>query len=370
MTRDCLKNARRWVIKIGSTLLSSEKGINEQRIANVSAQIAQLRRQGHHIVLVSSGAIAEGMQVLNLTSRPHQLHNLQALAAIGQMRLMRAWENHFSQHGFHSAQILLTHAELHSRERYLNAKTTIQTLLDMQVIPVANENDAIANEEIRFGDNDTLAALVSSLIQADALIILTDQAGMYDSNPRTNPDATLLHQVDPHAAGIDAMVDSRGSAIGSGGMVTKLQAAKLCAKGGISTVIASGLEKNTILRVAAGEAIGTWLPANTTPIAARKHWLLSRQHSAGRLHIDAGAVRAIHQGKSLLPIGVETCEGAFQRGDLVKIMHNGSQIGQGLVQYPSGDCTKILKKSTTDIENTLGYIGSEELIHQNDLVLL
>jgi len=368
-----LKSARRWVVKIGSALLTDNgRGLDLEALRDWADQIAALREQGREVVLVSSGAVAEGMSRLGWKSRPRALYALQAAAAVGQMGLIQAYESCFQKHNLHSAQILLTHDDLGNRRRYLNARSTLTSLLKFGVIPVVNENDTIATDEIRFGDNDTLAALVANLIDADVLIILTDQPGLFDRNPREHDNAQLIRHAQ---ASDDSLLDYAGSAasqISQGGMRTKLAAAQRAARSGTHTIIASGYEKEPILRIAAGEHLGTRLLADTPPITARKQWIANQTRSRGTLWLDDGAVKAIRsQGKSLLSVGVKKAEGKFSRGDTVTCVDSeGNNIARGLVNYNLDETHKISGSSSESIEALLGYVDEPELIHRDNLISL
>ncbi len=365
--------ARRLVVKVGSSLVTNEgQGLDHAALARWAEQIAELKRLGKDVVLVSSGAVAEGMQRLGWKRRPKALHELQAAAAVGQMGLVEAYESCFRRHGMHTAQILLTHEDLADRKRYLNARSTLRTLLDLGVIPVINENDTVATDEIRFGDNDTLAALVTNLIEADALVILTDQPGLYTRDPRRYADAQLIGEARAGDSALEKMAGGVGSHIGSGGMLTKVLAAKRAARSGAGTIIASGREENVLVRLACGEAIGTQLTAETLTLAARKQWLADHLQVRGKLKLDAGAVRALKtDGKSLLPIGVFESSGEFERGEVVGCVDTeGREIARGLVNYNSAETRKILKAPSHEIESRLGYIDEPELIHRDNLVLL
>jgi glutamate 5-kinase len=368
-----LASARRIVVKVGSSLLTNEgRGLDHAAVARWAGEIARLRAARKEIVLVSSGAIAEGMQRLGWPSRPRAIHELQAAAAVGQMGLVQAYEAAFSQYGLHTAQVLLTHDDLADRRRYLNARTTLTTLIALGVIPVINENDTVTTDEIRFGDNDTLAALVTNLIEADALVLLTDQAGLYTADPRKDPAATLVGNARAGDAALEAMAGGAGSAIGRGGMLTKVLAAKRAARSGASTIIASGFEPDVLTRLAAGEAIGTALLAETVSLAARKQWLADHVRLAGALRLDEGAVRALaREGKSLLPIGVVGVDGAFGRGEVVGCFApDGREIARGLVNYGAQEAARILRRPSSEIESILGYVNEPELIHRDNLVLL
>ncbi len=366
-------NASRLVVKVGSSLVTNEgRGLDHDAVAHWAEEIAGLRNAGKEIVLVSSGAIAEGMQRLGWSSRPKAIHELQAAAAVGQMGLVQAYESAFATFGLRTAQVLLTHEDLADRRRYLNARTTLRTLLGLGVIPIINENDTVTTEEIKVGDNDTLGALVTNLIEADALVLLTDQIGLFTADPRRDPSATLVREARAGDPVLEAMAGSAGSAIGKGGMLTKVLAAKRAARSGASTVIASGREAHVLTRLAAGEAIGTELVAETQTLAARKQWLADHVQLAGRLSLDAGAVHALaREGKSLLPIGVLAVEGAFQRGEIVGCFApDGREIARGLVNYDASETARILRKPSTEIESILGYVDEPELIHRDNLVLL
>jgi glutamate 5-kinase len=368
-----LKSARRLVVKVGSSLVTSQgQGLDKAAIARWAAQIAQLRTRTKEVVLVSSGAIAEGMQRLGWTKRPHAMHELQAAAAVGQMGLVQVYETCFREHGLHTAQVLLTHADLADRQRYLNARSTLRTLLALGVVPIINENDTVVTDEIKFGDNDTLAALVTNLIEADCLIILTDQAGLYTHDPREDFTAELVREAKAGAPGLEEMCGGTGSHIAKGGMLTKVLAAKRAARSGAHTVIAFGREPDVLLRLAEGEAIGTQLVAETMPIAARKQWLADHLQVNGRLLLDAGAMRAlVHDGKSLLPIGVKSIEGTFERGAVVAcVSPEGNELARGLVNYGAHEARRILGKPSSEILSVLGYVDEPELIHRDNLVLL
>ena len=368
-----LKSARRLVVKVGSSLVTNQgQGLDQAAIARWAAQIAQLRTRNKEVVLVSSGAIAEGMQRLGWTKRPHAMHELQAAAAVGQMGLVQVYETCFREHGLHTAQVLLTHADLADRQRYLNARSTLRTLLALGVVPIINENDTVVTDEIKFGDNDTLAALVTNLIEADCLIILTDQAGLYTRDPREDSTAELVREAKAGAPGLEDMCGRAGSHIAKGGMLTKVLAAKRAARSGAHTVIASGREPDVLLRLAEGEAIGTQLVAETMPIAARKQWLADHLQVNGRLLLDAGAMHAlVKDGKSLLPIGVKSIEGAFERGAVVACLSpEGKELARGLVNYGANEARRILGKPSSEILSVLGYVDEPELIHRDNLVLL
>jgi glutamate 5-kinase len=368
-----LQLARRAVVKVGSSLVTNGgRGLDLEAISRWATQIAHLRSQGRQILLVSSGAIAEGMQRLGWTRRPQQIHELQAAAAIGQMGLAQAYETRFSSLGLRTAQVLLTHADLADRARYLNARSTLLTLLDLGVVPVINENDTVVTDEIKFGDNDTLGALVTNLVEADVLVILTDQAGLYSADPRREPGARLIQSACAGAPELEAMAGGAGSAIARGGMLTKVLAAKRAARSGAHTVIASGREPDVLVRLAAGESIGSELTAAMPVLTARKQWLADHLLVKGRIVVDDGAASALAAGgKSLLPIGVVEIIGDFQRGDVVGcVTIDGREVARGLVNYSSADARQIARKPTSEIESTLGFIEEPELMHRDNLVLL
>ena len=365
--------ARRIVVKVGSSLVTNDgRGLDHAAVARWAKQIAELKRAGREIVLVSSGAIAEGVKRLGWSVRPSAIHELQAAAAVGQMGLVQAYESAFAKFGLRTAQILLTHDDLADRRRYLNARSTLVTLLGLDVIPIINENDTVTTDEIRFGDNDTLGALVTNLIEADVLVLLTDQHGLYTADPRKDPAATLVASARAGDPQLETMAGGVGTAQGRGGMLTKVLAAKRAARSGASTVIASGREADVLTRLAAGEDIGTALTAEPASLAARKQWLADHLQLAGRLRLDAGAVRALtRDGKSLLPIGVVAVEGAFERGEVVACLDvEGREIARGLVNYSAQETARILRRPSPEIEAILGYVDEPELIHRDNLVLL
>ena len=368
-----LKQAQRIVIKIGSSLVTNHgQGLDHARLSSIAEQIAYLKEEKKTVVLVSSGAIAEGMQRLNWKKRPHELYKLQAAAAVGQMGLVQAYESCFYNHKLQAAQLLLTHEDLSDRKRYLNARSTLTTLLDMNVVPIINENDSVATDEIRFGDNDTLAALVTNLIEADVLVILTDQAGLYTTDPRIDSKAKLLNRVMVEDPAIEQMAGGTGSSIGRGGMLTKIIAAKHAARSGAHTIIASGHEENILIRLAQGEAVGTQLLTNTKKLAARKQWLADHLQVHGNITLDEGAVKALTvEGKSLLPIGVIETTDNFERGEVVNCINAmGEEIARGLINYSAAETRKILRCASSEIETILGYVDEIELIHRDNLVLL
>jgi glutamate 5-kinase len=372
MTRSALNRVKRAVVKIGSALLTRDgRGLNVEAIEAWVTQLAQLRASGVEVVLVTSGAVAAGMQRLGRSERPHALHELQAMAAVGQMSLVQTYETAFQRHGWHTAQVLLTHDDLADRNRYLNARTTLRTLLDFGVIPVINENDTVATEEIRFSDNDTLAALVTNLVEAELLLILTDQQGLYDADPRAHPGAKLVSEGEAGDAALLAMAGGSGS-LGRGGMRTKLLAAERAAHSGAATVIASGREAGIITRVLAGEALGTYLKPTEERLAARKQWLAGPTRTIGKLVLDDGAVRVLREaGKSLLPVGVKRVEGDFGRGDIVACLdQQGREVARGLVNYGAAEAARIIGQPSDRIEAILGYVDEPELIHRDNLVIV
>ncbi len=367
-----LQDAKRIVVKVGSSLVTNEgRGLDEQAIGEWCRQMGALVREGREVIMVSSGAIAEGMKRLGWTTRPHELHELQAAAAVGQMGLAQMYETKLRENGLGSAQVLLTHADLADRERYLNARSTLLTLLSHGVLPVINENDTVVNDEIKFGDNDTLGALVANLVEADALIILTDQQGLYSADPRRDPMATFVHEARAGDAKLEEMAGGAGSSIGKGGMITKILAAKRAAGSGASTVIAWGREPDALLRLAKGEPIGTLLVAPTQKQQARKQWMADHLQLRGSVSIDAGAVLKLRdEGKSLLPIGMTSVEGEFSRGEVIAIHDvSGQEVARGLANYASAEARLLCRKSSADIEALLGYIAEPEMVHRDNLVL-
>jgi len=370
--RSELAAARRWVVKIGSALLTADgHGLDMDMIRALVAQLVQLRDKGNQVVLVSSGSIAAGIVRLGWTRRPHLVHDLQAAAAVGQSVLIQSYETVFKDHGIATAQILLGNDDVIARDRYLNARATLHTLLRLGVVPVINENDTVVTDEIRFGDNDTLAALVANLIDADALVLLTDQRGLYRQDPRRNPQAELVTQCEVHDPALDSMA-GEGGALGRGGMITKLRAARLAARSGTETVIAPGREPDVLACIAAGEVLGTWLRTGKQPQAARKQWLAGMVRIAGSVELDEGAVRVLREsGRSLLPVGVSAVAGDFSRGDLVSCRDgNGREIARGLVNYSAEEARRIMGSPSPQIEAILGYLADEELIHRDNLVLV
>ena len=372
-TPGVLAGARRIVVKVGSSLVTNEgRGVDAEAIGNWSRQLAALAREGRELLMVSSGAIAEGMKRLGWATRPKELNELQAAAAVGQMGLVQMYAQHLSAHGMASAQVLLTHADLADRERYLNARSTLLTLLALRVIPVINENDTVVNDEIKFGDNDTLGALVANLVDADAYVILTDQRGLYATDPRANPDARFIDEADAGDPALEAMAGGAGSAIGRGGMLTKVLAARRAAGSGTSTLIAWGRERDVLLRLARGERIGTALVARTPKLAARKQWMVDHLQLRGAVVVDAGAAGKLRaEGVSLLPIGMVEVHGEFARGDVISVRGpEGGELARGLANYSAAEARLIARKPSNRIESLLGYVNEPEMIHRTNLVLI
>ena len=367
-----LRDARRIVVKVGSSLVTNEgRGLDEQAIGEWCRQLSALVQDGREVIMVSSGAIAEGMKRLGWTTRPHELNALQAAAAVGQMGLAQMYETKLRENGLKSAQVLLTHADLADRERYLNARSTLVTLLAHGVLPVINENDTVVNDEIKFGDNDTLGALVANLVEADALIILTDQKGLYTADPRKDPAATFVHEAKAGDPKLEEMAGGAGSSIGKGGMITKILAAKRAAGSGASTVIAWGRERAALLRLSHGESIGTLLVAPTQKQQARKQWMADHLQLRGAVTIDAGAVAKLrHEGKSLLPIGMVSVEGDFARGDVIAIVDaQRVEVARGLANYAAAEARLLCRKPSGEMEALLGYVAEPEMVHRDNLVL-
>jgi glutamate 5-kinase len=367
-----LRDARRIVVKVGSSLVTNEgRGLDETAIGEWSRQLAALAADGREVIMVSSGAIAEGMKRLGWTTRPHEINELQAAAAVGQMGLAQMYETKLREHGLHSAQVLLTHADLADRERYLNARSTLVTLLSLRVLPVINENDTVVNDEIKFGDNDTLGALVANLVEADLLVILTDQKGLYSADPRKDPNAQFIREANAGDAALETMAGGAGSSIGKGGMITKVLAAKRAARSGASTVIAWGRERDCLVRLAQGEIIGTLLVAPTQKSQARKRWIADHLQLRGSITVDAGAVSKVRsEGKSLLPIGMTAVDGEFSRGDVIAVRGPaGEEIARGLANYASAEARLLCRKPSAEIEKLLGYAAEPEMIHRDNLVV-
>jgi glutamate 5-kinase len=371
MMRARLERAKRLIVKVGSALVTNNgAGLDLGALQEWARQIAALRAEGREVLLVSSGAIAAGMQRLGWTTRPHAMHELQAAAAVGQMGLAQAYESAFSAYGLTCAQVLLTHEDLADRTRYLNARSTLTTLMQLGVVPVINENDTVVYEEIKFGDNDTLGALVANLTEADCLIILTDQNGLYTADPRKDASATLISEGDADDPRFESMAGGAGSGISRGGMITKVRAARRAARSGADTVIASGRETDVLLRLVRGEALGSFLLAGNTPLAARKQWLADHLQMVGKLVLDDGAVRALLDGRSLLPIGVVDVQGQFERGAVVACHDaQGRELARGLINYSASETRRIARRPSADIESLLGYVDTAELIHRDNMVL-
>ena len=373
VTRGDLPRTRRWVVKIGSALLTANgKGLVRESLSAWVEQMAGRVLAGNELLLVSSGAVAEGMSRMGWKRRPRMLHQLQAAAAIGQMGLIRAYETCFLKRGLHTAQVLLTHDDLIDRKRYLNARSTLRTLLDLGVVPVVNENDTVANEELRFGDNDTLAALVANLVEADLLVLLTDQAGLFDSDPRSNPEARLISASRVNDPRLDQVAGESASGLGRGGMLTKVRAARLAARSGTATVIAPGAADQVLLRIGRGEEVGTLLSPVQGPQTARKRWLAGHLQVRGRLELDPGAVRVLREsGRSLLAVGVKRVVGGFSRGEVVSCVDGeGREVARGLVNYDAAEADRIKGQPSRRIPEILGYMGEAELIHRDNLVLV
>ena len=367
-----LRKAKRVVVKVGSSLVTNEgRGLDEAAIGEWCRQIAQLVRQDCEVIMVSSGAIAEGMKRLGWTQRPHAINELQAAAAVGQMGLAQMYETKLRENGLGSAQVLLTHADLADRERYLNARSTLLTLIGLGVVPVINENDTVVNDEIKFGDNDTLGALVANLVEADALIILTDQPGLFSADPRKDPAAQLVEQARAGDPALEAMAGGAGSSIGRGGMITKILAAKRAAGSGASTVIAWGREPDALIRLKNGESIGTLLVAPTQKTRARKQWIADHLQMRGAVWVDAGAAAKVREeGKSLLPIGMFQVDGEFSRGDVIAVRDKqGVEIARGLANYASAEARRMCRKPSSEIEALLGYVAEPEMLHRDNMVL-
>ena len=368
-----VRQARRVIVKAGSSLVTDEgRGVDRDAVSRWAGQIAALRAAGKDVILVSSGAIAEGMRRLGWTQRPHEMHRLQAAAAVGQMGLAQAYETAFSALGMVTAQVLLTHADLADRRRYLNARTTLLTLLEQGVVPVINENDTVVTDEIKFGDNDTLGALVTNLVEGDVLVILTDQPGLYSADPRRNADARFIAQAAAEDDALVAMAGGAGSGIGTGGMATKVSAARRAARSGAHTVIASGREPDVLVRLSRGEAIGTQLIAGRAKLAARKQWMADHLKLRGGVDVDDGAARRVRdQGASLLPVGVTAVHGDFDRGDVIQVRDAaGAEIARGLSNYSAVQARRIMRRPSSDIESILGFSEEPELIHRDNMVLL
>ncbi len=371
MAERAINGGSRWVVKVGSSLVTNDGlGLDRAAIADWAGQLVKLQQHGFRPVLVSSGAVAEGVSRLGMQQRPREIHLQQAAAAVGQMGLIQAYERSFMEQGVHAAQILLSHEDLSDRTRYLNARSTLVSLLELGTLPVVNENDTVATTELCFGDNDTLAGLVANLTNADLMVILTDQEGLFTADPRTNPQATLIENASANDAALMEMA-GKGTSLGRGGMQTKLSAARLAARSGTDTIIVNGRLDDVLTRIANGENLGTRLHADREPLAARKQWLAGQLSLAGSLGLDAGAVKVLQQsGRSLLAVGVRSVAGKFNRGDVVAcIDENGREIARGLVNYDALEVEKLMGQSSEKIENLLGYAGEEEIIHRDNLIL-
>ena len=367
-----LRDAHRVVVKVGSSLVTNEgRGLDESAIGEWARQLSALVLQGREVIMVSSGAIAEGMKRLGWKTRPHEIHELQAAAAVGQMGLAQMYETKLRENGLGSAQVLLTHADLADRERYLNARSTLLTLLKLGVLPVINENDTVVNDEIKFGDNDTLGALVANLVEADALVILTDQRGLYSADPRKDPAAQFIRVARAGDLALEAMAGGAGSSLGRGGMITKILAAKRAAGSGASTVIAWGREPDVLLRLSQGESIGTLLVAPTQKTQARKQWMVDHLQMRGSVTVDAGAVQKLRSGgSSLLPVGMTAVDGDFSRGDVIAIRaDDGAEVARGLANYASAEARLLCRKPSSAFEALLGYMAEPEMVHRDNLVL-
>jgi glutamate 5-kinase len=373
MNQSLLHNSKTFVVKVGSSLVTKDgQGLDRVAIKAWASQISELVKRGQQVILVSSGAVAEGMQRLGWKKRPIELHELQAAAAVGQMGLIQTYESCFTEHGLHTAQVLLTHEDLVNRKRYLNARSTLKTLLSLHVIPIINENDTVVTDEIRFGDNDTLAALVANLMDVDALVLLTDQQGLFSEDPRKNKDARFINAEIAGNVELEKMAAGAGSHVGTGGMLTKILAAKRAANAGVHTIIASGREKDVLLRLHSGEAIGTHLKSTKIKTVAKKQWLSDHLRTGGKLVLDDGAINALKtEGKSLLSIGVLDVIGSFERGDVVACVDAaGNEVSRGIVNYNSQEVMRIKGQTSQEIEQILGYIDESELIHRDNLVVL
>ena len=371
-TSTVLRDARRVVVKVGSSLVTNDgRGLDEHAIGEWCRQIAHLARDGREVIMVSSGAIAEGMKRLGWTTRPTAIQELQAAAAVGQMGLAQMYETKLRENALGSAQVLLTHADLADRERYLNARSTLLTLLKLGVVPVINENDTVVNDEIKFGDNDTLGALVANLVEADALVILTDQKGLFTADPRKDPAATFVHEAKAGDPALELMAGGAGSSLGRGGMITKILAAKRAAGSGASTVIAWGREPDALIRLTQGQSIGTLLVAQTQKQQARKQWMADHLQMRGAVVVDAGAaIKVRDEGKSLLPIGMVLVEGDFSRGDVIAVRDGaGVEIARGLANYASAEARLLCRKPSSEFERLLGYAAEPEMLHRDNLVL-
>lgn len=364
---------KRIVIKLGTSVLTGgSRHLNHPHMVDLVRQCAELHHRGHEIIVVSSGAQAAGRARLNFPDLPRTIANRQLFAAVGQSRLMLTWERFFEIYGIHVGQILITRADVEDRSRYLNALDTFSALIEQRIVPIVNENDAVATEEIKVGDNDNLSALVATLTHADVLLLLTDQAGLYTADPRSNPAAQLIREVPVIDDKVWELAGGSKSGLGTGGMVTKLQAANIAQRAGIDVIIADGREPNVTLRLAAGERIGTFFPANSTRLESRKRWILAGPKPAGKLIIDAGAVRALtKQGRSLLPAGIVDLQGQFSRSDTVSIVDTENrELARGIVAYDHQALRQIRGCQSDTIEQRLGYDYGPVAVHRNNMILL
>lgn len=371
--RQIVSQSKRWVIKIGSSLLTADgKGLDPVAMRNWVEQMIKLRNQGIELVLVSSGAVAAGMTKLGWKNRPKEMHKLQAAASVGQMSLIQAWENCFDQFQCQAAQILLTHDDLSDRKRYLNARSTLKTLIELTIIPVINENDTVVTDEIRFGDNDTLAALVANLVEADLLVILTDRDGMFNADPRNTPNAQLIYEAKANDPTLDTVAGGTAGNLGRGGMQTKLRAARFAARSGANTIIIGGKIPDVLTNLSTGQRIGTLLTPDHSPLAARKQWLAGQLQVKGKITIDSGAADALlAKNRSLLSVGVKNIEGDFKRGEIIACFDStGKEIARGLINYNTSEAKKIMGLNSDEIETILGYINEPELIHKDNLIII
>ncbi len=370
--RERLRKARLVVVKVGSSILTNDQGVLEtERIGQIAQDMLKFRQQGTQSILVTSGAVAAGVGCLGLPERPHAINEIQAAAAVGQTAVIDAYEAAFGAQSVHVALILLTHDDVASRERYLNARSTLRTLLRLGVVPVVNENDTVATDELRFGDNDVLASLVTNLMDADALIMLTDQAGLYEQDPRVHKQATLIEFEWAHESRLsELLADTPPGPFGKGGIASKVTAARLAARSGASTIIADGRVPDPLQFLMKGESNGTLIASNTTPLVARKRWIVDQRTPKGELILDEGAVDAVlNKGRSLLPVGISACRGKFGRGDLVSCLDlSGLLVARCLVNYSSEETEKILGAPSSEIESRLGYVAEPELAHRDNLV--
>ena len=372
MRTKLLAHVKRVVIKIGSGVISDENGLDSDKIANICDDVEQLRQRGFEVVLVSSAAIAAGKHVLGIKGRPQTIPLKQAAAAIGQSRLMREFKDGFHHHGLQAAQVLLTRDDLANRRRYLNARNTLMTLLEYKVIPIINENDTVVVDELRFGDNDNLSSMVTNLVEAQLLVILSDVDGLYDRDPRQHPEAQLISNVVRITPEIEKMAGNGSSPLGTGGMVTKLKAAKRATLYGAGTAIINGRNSHNLLHLFDGHELGTYFLPARDPMAARKHWIAFTKKPRGKIFLDDGAYNAVaEKGKSLLPSGISRIEGSFERGDAVRLCTlEGQEFAKGVTNYTSSELLRIQGKRTSDIAIILGYQYGDEIVHRDNLVKL